>query len=95
MGVNEMISYKERNPVTAKITSKNQVTIPKSIRTALDIKSHDHIIFYTNEQGDVVIKSVDKKKAFWEKVEEQQATYGSIDDKEMTWGEDLEAEDFD
>ncbi|GAA0365783.1 hypothetical protein GCM10008932_17470 [Alkalibacterium iburiense] len=90
-----MISNKEKNTVTAKITSKNQVTIPKSIRTALDIKSHDQIIFYTNDLGQVVIKGVDKKQAFWEIVEEQQAKYGPIDDEEMKWGTDIEAEDFD
>lgn len=90
-----MISDNEKNAVIAKITSKNQVTIPKSIRTVLDIKSHDHIVFKIDELGQVIIKGVDKKQAFWEIVEEQQAKYGPIDDGEIYWGEDIEIGDFD
>lgn len=94
-GVNKMINYNEKDAIIAKITSKNQITIPKSIRNVLDITSHDHIVFKTNELGQVIIKGVDKKQDFWERVEEQQAKYGPIDDGEINWGEDIEVEDFD
>lgn len=92
-GVSMMIDYK--NAIVAKITSKNQVTIPKSIRTDLDIKPHDYIVFYTNDQGNVVIKRVDKKLVFWKRVEELQEKYGSINDEDLIWEEDIEDEDFD
>ena len=40
------------------MTTKGQVTIPKSIREQLHLKAGDQIDFIINESGDVVIKPV-------------------------------------
>lgn len=45
---------------TAKVTSKGQVTIPKKVRTKLDIHPGDEVTFKENEQGEMVLEA-DKK----------------------------------
>jgi len=82
-------NQKERMAIVAKITSKNQVTIPKPIRNKLGLKSHDKLIFTTNESGQIIIKGAEEKDAFWQKVEEQQQKYGLLDETEMDWGNDV------
>lgn len=86
---------KEKITTVAKLTSKNQVTIPKPIRKLLDVQSRNQIIFQTTESGDITIKAQDRTHAFWDKVEEEQAKYGPLDREEVFWGEDIEAEEFD
>lgn len=40
---------------TATVTSKGQVTIPKSIRDAFNIKPGDRIEFFIDDQGRVIV----------------------------------------
>jgi antitoxin PrlF len=45
--------------VTAKITSKGQVTIPKSVRTALDLHEGDEVIFRVERSRALIAKTPD------------------------------------
>jgi len=43
---------------TATVTSKGQVTIPKSVRDLMHIDAGDQIDFVVTDRGDVLVKSV-------------------------------------
>jgi antitoxin PrlF len=43
---------------TATLTSKGQVTIPKTVREFLQLDTGDEIDFVLTERGDVVVRSV-------------------------------------
>lgn len=45
--------------VASKLTSKGQVTIPKSVRSALDLRSGDSIIFKVEKGRAVITKTAD------------------------------------
>lgn len=70
--------------VKAKITSKGQVTVPKSVRTALGLQPGDELFFQVDESRAVVAKApdlidlagsisvpADKKGAAWGEIVEQ------------------------
>nr|WP_269801445.1 type II toxin-antitoxin system PrlF family antitoxin [Planococcus sp. MB-3u-03] len=42
--------------MTAKLTSKGQVTLPKTVRDMLKLNSGDHLDFVINRPGEVVMK---------------------------------------
>lgn len=79
--------------VKAKLTSKNQVTIPKTIREILNINSHDTIDFEVLPNKEVRIKNT--KPTLWETLHEQEKIYGNVSTDEIDWGKDVESEDFD
>ncbi|MFT9494592.1 MULTISPECIES: AbrB/MazE/SpoVT family DNA-binding domain-containing protein [Bacillota] len=41
---------------SARLTSKGQITIPKSVRQALDLNEGDRVIFVEEEDGKMVVK---------------------------------------
>ena len=43
------------------LTSKGQITIPKSLRESMSIDAGDKVEFIINEQNEVVIKPITKK----------------------------------
>jgi AbrB family looped-hinge helix DNA binding protein len=43
---------------TATISSKGQVTIPKSVRDLLRVETGDEVDFFVNDRGDVVVRGV-------------------------------------
>jgi len=43
---------------TATVTSKGQVTIPKSVRDLMHIDAGDQIDFVVTDRGDVLVRSV-------------------------------------
>jgi len=43
---------------TATVTSKGQVTIPKSVRDVLHIDAGDQVDFVVNDRGDVIVRTV-------------------------------------
>ena len=43
---------------TATVTTKGRVTIPKSVRNLLGIKSGDQVDFVITDRGDVVLRGV-------------------------------------
>ena len=43
---------------TATVTSKGQITIPKTVRDLLQIETGDEVDFLVNDQGDVVMRPV-------------------------------------
>ena len=47
----------------SRMTSKNQVTIPKDIRNRLGAKPGDSIIFRTNANGEVLVENVSRDNA--------------------------------
>lgn len=79
--------------VRSKITSKNQVTIPKTVRDLLNVKSADTIEWQIEPNGTVMI--VQSKPDLWQVVDQQAQKYGKVNTPEVDWGTDLESEDFD
>jgi len=79
--------------IIAKITSKNQITIPKEVRTDLDLESNDSIEFIKNKEGGFSVKKI-KSSNLWDIVAQQEKMYGSIATPEIEWGTDIEAEDL-
>jgi AbrB family looped-hinge helix DNA binding protein len=43
---------------TATLTTKGQVTIPKSVRDLLRIEAGDQIDFFVTDQGDVFVRGI-------------------------------------
>lgn len=79
--------------INSRITSKNQVTIPKTVRNFLKVKPSDSIKWTINANGQV---SVTKGTAdLWAMVSEQEKEYGNLSTPEIDWGTDIESDDFD
>lgn len=79
--------------INSRITSKNQVTIPKTVRNFLKVKPSDSIEWTINTNGQV---SVTKGTAeLWTMVSEQEKEYGNLSTPEIDWGTDIESDDFD
>lgn len=45
---------------TATMTSKGQLTVPKTIRERLRISTGDRVAFIVNDQGEVVVRSANR-----------------------------------
>jgi antitoxin PrlF len=43
---------------TATLTSKGQITLPKTVRDRLHVDTGDHVDFVVNERGDIVVRAV-------------------------------------
>lgn len=79
--------------INSRITSKNQVTIPKTVRNFLKVKPSDSIKWTINTNGQI---SVTKGTAeLWDMVSEQEKEYGNLSTPEIDWGIDIESDDFD
>lgn len=79
--------------VSSKITSKNQITIPKTVRELLKVKSADTIEWQIEPNGKVVITR--SEPDLWQVVKEQEKEFGNLSTTEVNWGDDVESEDFD
>ncbi|MFK4568186.1 AbrB/MazE/SpoVT family DNA-binding domain-containing protein [Enterococcus sp. UD-01] len=80
---------KKQAAIIAKITTKNQVTIPKPIRQRLNIHSHDELAFEVQDNGDILVRKNEEKEDIWQLVAEQQKKYGHYEATEFNWGEDV------
>ena len=81
--------------VSAKITSKNQITLPKILREKLEIGDSDKtIVFNISDDKPVTVEKL-KTNNLWDIVEEQRKKYGSIDTPEIDWGSDVGEERLD
>jgi AbrB family looped-hinge helix DNA binding protein len=49
---------KEISMPRAKVTSKGQITIPRAIRRALNVRAGDSLDFDVSHSGDVVVRAV-------------------------------------
>lgn len=80
--------------VQAKITSKNQITIPKAVRDTLKLsKSDKTIVFNIKDNNSVTLENPNQN--LWDIVDTQEKVYGSIDTPETDWGEDVGEERID
>ncbi|MDN2452985.1 type II toxin-antitoxin system PrlF family antitoxin [Lactobacillus sp. UCMA15818] len=79
--------------VSSKITSKNQITVPKTVRELLKVQSADTIEWQIEPSGKVMI--VRSKPDLWHLVDEQEKKFGNLSTTEVDWGKDVESEDFD
>lgn len=77
------------------MTSKNQVTIPKQVREILQVDSHDELEFELQDTGEVLVRKREDSDNFWNKVAELQEKYDVVEEKELYWGPDVGAEEFD
>ena len=81
--------------VSAKITSKNQITLPKILREKLELgDSEKTIVFNISDDKPVTVEKL-KTNNLWDIVEEQRKKYGSIDTPEIDWGSDVGEERLD
>ena len=81
--------------VSAKITSKNQITLPKILREKLELGDSDKtIVFNISDDKPVTVEKL-KTNNLWDIVEEQRKKYGSIDTPEIDWGSDVGEESLD
>lgn len=78
--------------VTSKITSKNQVTVPQSIREMLGVSSNDTIQWTVHSDGTISVENPNDN--LWDVVKEQEKTYGNLSTPELNWGKDQESEDL-
>ena len=82
--------------VISKITAKNQVTVPKTIRDVLNVKSSDEIEWELGSDGQITVKRTSTAtNDFWKMVDAQEKKYGRVATPEIDWGEDVGSEDFD
>ncbi|MFT8726928.1 MAG: type II toxin-antitoxin system PrlF family antitoxin [Liquorilactobacillus ghanensis] len=79
--------------VCSKITSKNQITIPKIVREFLEVKSTDTIEWKIEPNGKVVIAK--SKADLWQIINEQEKKFGNLSTTGVDWGKNSESEDFD
>lgn len=80
--------------VVAKVTSKNQITVPKPVREALQIGKQDKLKFSIKENGEVLLER-EEPDDLWSIVEKQEKVYGNLSTPEPDWGADVGVEDFD
>ena len=81
--------------VSAKITSKNQITLPKVLRDKLELGHSDKTIVFSISDNKPVTVEKPKTNNLWDIVEEQRKKYGSIDTPEIDWGLDVGEERLD
>ena len=81
--------------VSAKITSKNQITLPKILREKLELGDSDKTIVFNISEDKPVTDEKPKTNNLWDIVEEQRKKYGSIDTPEIDWGSDVGEERID
>lgn len=79
--------------VRSKITSKNRVTIPKTVRDFLEVGPSDAIEWQIEANSRVTIAA--KKQDLWDIVAEQEKKFGNVNTKEIDWREDIESEGLD
>ena len=82
-------SYKTKKDVEMKnmrITSKFQTTIPKNVRSALNIRVGDSIVFEVIDKQTVIIKKVDSEDATYAK---------ALKNKLSEWETKIDDEAFD
>lgn len=80
--------------INAKVTSKNQITIPKAVRDRLGINGKDVSVSFNIEPDKVTIKKTPERN-LWQIVKKQEKIYGSVATPEINWGEDVGEEKFD
>lgn len=71
--------------IKAKLSSQNQLTVPKAIRDSLGLSDQDRVVFQLIN-GTVTLK---KDNAFWNNVKQQEKTYGNLSTDEFDWGPSL------
>ncbi|WP_239064468.1 MULTISPECIES: type II toxin-antitoxin system PrlF family antitoxin [Levilactobacillus] len=89
-----MMGKKSQESATVKMTTKNQITIPKMIREALQLKQQDHLKFKICESGEVTVERVEIDD-FWTVVTRQEKDYGNLSTPELNWHTDVGTENFD
>jgi len=85
---------KSQKSATVKMTTKNQITIPKMIREALQLKQRDQLKFKICESGKVIVERVETDD-FWTVVTRQEKDYGNLSTPEVNWHTDAGTENFD
>ena len=78
--------------VDAKMTSKNQITIPKAVRDFLQLSENDTIEFNVEDDGVTIQR---KKDDSWGVAEKQRVKYGVVNTPEIDWGKDVGSEVID
>lgn len=79
--------------VNTKMTSKNQITIPKAVRDRLQLDGKDTIVFFDIQPNSITIEK-GKEENLWQTVKEQEKKYGSVATAEVDWGEDVGEEEL-
>ena len=75
--------------VSAKITSKDQIALPKILRDKLELGDSDKTVVFNISDDKPITIEKPKTNNLWDIVEEQRKKYGSIDTPEINWGPDI------
>ena len=75
--------------VSAKITSQNQIPLPKILRDKLELGDSDKTVVFNISDDKPITIEKPKTNNLWDIVEEQRKKYGSIDTPEINWGPDI------
>lgn len=78
--------------VTSRITSKNRVTLPQSIREILGVEANDTIQWTIHLDGTISFENPNDN--LWANVKKQEQKYGNLSTPEVNWGKDQESEDL-
>lgn len=78
--------------VTSQITSKNQVTVPQSIREILGVEANDAIQWAVHSDGTISVENPNDN--LWANVKKQEQKYGNLSTPEVNWAKDKESEDL-
>lgn len=73
--------------IAAKITSKNQITIPKAVRDSLHLGKGDKTILFNIHDNQQITVEKPHQQDLWTIVAEQAKKYGSVDTPEIDWGD--------
>lgn len=83
--------------VSAKMTSKNQIIIPKSVRQILGLKENHWVIFEFTPEGEIKVrgeKAAPSFEAFWKQELAIIEEMGKFDTGEMFFEKDLGEENI-
>lgn len=78
--------------VSAKMTSKNQITVPKSVRQKLGLKENKKVIFEFTPEGEIKVTSEKNNldfEGFWKHELAVAEEYTSYDTEIVDFGEDV------
>lgn len=74
----------------ARLTSNNQVTVPKPILQRLALHAGNQVAFTILGSRKVSFKRYIETDDFWKLIADQFEKSGRLDDDEIDWGEDIE-----
>lgn len=93
-----MVNNREILVATPKMSSKNQIVMPKFVREKLGLKPSRKVIFRYDDSGRIIVESEKEQgvpKDIWKLEKENIEKFGSVDTPEYSFGKAVGHEVFD